>query len=161
MKVVQQTDANMLVGTTRVDSQGKDGEQLVTYRITYQNGQIVDQVALQTEKVSSAVARVVTTGTRVLFANDIVQMASDMAAANGWTGDEWTALYSLWNHESGFNPNAVNSSSGACGIPQAKPCGGLSSYTVEGQISWGLNYITNRYGDPVNAWNHEQKYGWY
>src|SRR5690606_10706218 len=29
------------------------------------------------------------------------------------------------------------------------------------QIKWGLNYIEHRYGDPVRAWAHSQRTGWY
>lgn len=29
------------------------------------------------------------------------------------------------------------------------------------QISWGLNYISSRYGNPCGAWAHSQSTGWY
>ncbi|WP_254920889.1 hypothetical protein [Blastococcus mobilis] len=29
------------------------------------------------------------------------------------------------------------------------------------QISWGLGYITDRYGDTCRAWNHFQVNNWY
>ena len=86
-----------------------------------------------------------------------------MAAAYGWTGDQWNALYNLWERESGWNNQAENASSGAYGIPQALPAskmyGGTSSPTL--QIQWGLGYISQRYGSPEGAWAHEEQFGWY
>lgn len=93
-----------------------------------------------------------------------VELGRSMAAARGWTGAEFDALNKLWTRESGWNPNAVNPSSGAYGIPQALPAAQGHPYALgdaQGQIAWGLNYIAGRYGDPINAWAHETSYGWY
>lgn len=85
----------------------------------------------------------------------------------GWTESDFNCLVKLWNRESGWNPNAHNSSSGAHGIPQALPASKMSSegsdYYTNGktQIRWGLKYIKNRYGNPSNAWAHSQQKGWY
>lgn len=85
----------------------------------------------------------------------------------GWTENDFNCLVKLWNRESGWNPNAHNSSSGAHGIPQSLPASKMSSegadYYTNGktQIRWGLKYIKNRYGNPSNAWAHSQKKGWY
>ena len=73
----------------------------------------------------------------------------------------WAALDSLWIRESNWNPNSRNRYSGACGIPQALPCSKISDMSPQGQISWGLQYIQRRYGNPQNAWAHEQSFGWY
>ena len=64
----------------------------------------------------------------------------------------------LWTRESNWNPNSVNSYSGACGIPQSYPCKKIKeqqgSYDWQAQIRWGLNYIMYRYKNPCKAWNH-------
>lgn len=97
-----------------------------------------------------------------------VAMGKMMAAAHGWTGQQWNDLYALWQRESGWNNTAENPSSGAYGIPQAlpptkmplaaqKPGGSHAS----AQISWGLSYIAQRYGNPSAAWAHETSAGWY
>jgi hypothetical protein len=76
-------------------------------------------------------------------------------------GDQyWEALNQLWTRESNWNPVAL-SRSGACGIPQALPCSKITDHSPQGQISWGLQYIQARYGNPGNAWAHEVSYGWY
>lgn len=77
---------------------------------------------------------------------------------------EWEALRQLWQKESGWNPNAVNRSSGAFGIaqilPSAHPTANRNMSARE-QIEWGLNYIRNRYGSPGAAWAHSQRTNWY
>lgn len=74
-------------------------------------------------------------------------------------------LIYLWDHESGWNPNSVNKSSGACGIPQAYPCNKIKnqegSNDWKAQIRWGLNYINSRYKNPCSAWNHFKNKKWY
>lgn len=85
----------------------------------------------------------------------------------GWTENDFDCLVKLWNRESGWNPNAHNSSSGAHGIPQSLPASKMASegddYYTNGktQIRWGLKYIKNRYGTPSAAWAHSQQKGWY
>lgn len=74
----------------------------------------------------------------------------------GWPDSEWGALQRLWEGESNWNPNAVNPSSGAYGIPQILPSAhgrpvALGDY--QNQINWGLNYIKARYGTPTKALN--------
>lgn len=77
---------------------------------------------------------------------------------------EWDALYRLWQKESGWNPNAVNKSSGAFGIAQILPSAHPTAnrnMSAQEQIEWGLNYIRNRYGSPSKAWAHSQRTNWY
>jgi TP901 family phage tail tape measure protein len=95
-------------------------------------------------------------------ANQALGMA--MAAAYGWTGPEWTALNEVAMRESGWSSTAKNPTSSAYGI--AQNIGGLAGYGANGnnpavQIAWMLNYIAQRYGDPIGAWAHELTAGWY
>jgi hypothetical protein len=74
---------------------------------------------------------------------------------------------SLWQKESGWNYQASNRSSGAYGIPQALPGSKMASAGADWQtnagtqISWGLGYISSRYGNPCGAWAKSQSSGWY
>jgi hypothetical protein len=108
-----------------------------------------------------------------------VALARGMAySQHNWRGAEWTALYNLWNAESGFSNtiwgSGVHSTAGlggreaAYGIAQAKPAGKMpKAGTAEGgsdpgtQIRWGLDYIRKRYHDPLGALAHERSFGWY
>jgi cell wall-associated NlpC family hydrolase len=86
-----------------------------------------------------------------MAANYAVNLGRMMAAERGWTGAQWQALYQLWQHESGWNPNARNPFSGAAGIPQ--DITGNFHGGAAGQIRWGMNYIQGRYHSPLRAWN--------
>jgi hypothetical protein len=85
----------------------------------------------------------------------------------GWGDDQFGCLVALWNRESGWRVEALNRSSGAYGIPQALPGTKMASagpdWRTNGatQISWGLAYISARYGSPCGAWDHSQRTGWY
>ncbi len=80
-----------------------------------------------------------------------------------WGAGEWRALENIITRESGFNPYAWNASSGAGGLFQALPYSkvGVPLSDVHGQIHWGLNYISSRYGTPNNAWSFWQRNGYY
>ena len=67
----------------------------------------------------------------------------------GWGTDQEQPLITLWTNESGWNPDAVNPSSGAAGIPQ--DITGNMHGGWQGQIDWGLSYIKGRYGTPAAA----------
>lgn len=81
--------------------------------------------------------------------------------AYGWGAGQFSCLVSLWNMESGWQWDAMNPSSGAYGIPQALPADKLAAAgpdwrtSASTQVDWGLAYISNRYGTPCGAWNHE------
>lgn len=94
-------------------------------------------------------------------------IALGLVTARGWGGDQYNCLVSLWNRESGWNAFAHNKSSGAYGIPQALPGTKMASAGADWatnpatQITWGLGYITARYGTPCGAWASSQSRGWY
>jgi hypothetical protein len=94
-------------------------------------------------------------------------IAYDMVMARGWGQGEFDCLVSLWNKESHWNVYAHNASSGAYGIPQALPGDKMASAGADWatnpatQITWGLGYITNRYGTPCGAWSTSEAQGWY
>jgi len=93
-------------------------------------------------------------------------LANQMAASGyGWTGVQATCLDDLWNHESGFDAYAANPSSDARGIPQNIQgwSAGYQPGNAGQQISWGLAYISGRYGNPCAAWAFEMSHtpNWY
>jgi hypothetical protein len=94
-------------------------------------------------------------------------IAYEMVLARGWGEDQFACLVALWNKESGWRVNAYNAGSGAYGIPQSLPGSKMASVGADWetnpatQITWGLNYIGGRYGDPCGAWAHSESVGWY
>ncbi|MFB8772417.1 aggregation-promoting factor C-terminal-like domain-containing protein [Streptomyces broussonetiae] len=82
-------------------------------------------------------------------------------------GDQWTCFSNIVDHESSWNYQAVNPSSGAYGLFQALPGSKMSSVGSDWQtnpatqIKWGLNYMNERYGSPCGAWDFWQANHWY
>ncbi len=122
-----------------------------------------------TSKKTTTTKKKNTTATKKVVYNvgELQSYAHNLVISYGWSEYDYECLIKLWNRESGWNPNAVNKKSGACGIPQSLPCNKMASegsdYKTNGktQIRWGLKYIKNRYGSPSGAWAHSQQKGWY
>jgi hypothetical protein len=99
-------------------------------------------------------------------AGEAQQIAYQMLQARGWGDDQFSCLVSLWNKESHWSTTAGNAS-GAYGIPQALPGSKMASAgpdwqtNATTQITWGLGYITARYGTPCGAWAHSVAMNWY
>ena len=93
---------------------------------------------------------------------DVKEYAASLVAA-----DQWGCLDALFQRESGWNPAAMNKSSGAFGIPQALPGSkmasdrrGLADQPAP-QVRWGVSYINGRSGSPCGASAHSESHGWY
>jgi len=75
---------------------------------------------------------------------------------------QFQCFSNIVEHESGWNMNAMNASSGAYGLFQALPASKYSSAGSDWQtnpatqIRWGLNYMNSRYGSPCGAWSFWQ-----
>jgi hypothetical protein len=133
--------------------------------------QVAKAKAAQVAKAKAAAARAATVkaakAAAKLTTGTPQQIAQAMLTGYGWSGSQFPYLYQLWFHESGWNPNAQNLSSGAYGIPQALPGSQMASAGSDWrtnpatQIKWGLNYIQSRYGSPAGAWAHELANNWY
>jgi phage-related protein len=127
---------------------------------------LANAIALQQAAAAKAAAAAFT-GSGGASGGIIQAMFATMAAAKGWTGAELTALLEVEAREAGFNITATNPTSGAYGLAQF--INGASEYaqyggnstTAQGQITGMLNYIQQRYGDPIAAEQHEVNYGWY
>lgn len=80
------------------------------------------------------------------------------AALQAWGSRHLHAFENLISRESGFDPDARNGASGACGLFQAYPCSKIlkdcPDLNVDCQIRWGITYITKRYQHAGNAWRH-------
>jgi TP901 family phage tail tape measure protein len=89
------------------------------------------------------------------------------AAKKGWTGAQWNALNYVEEREAGYSLTATNPSSGAYGMaqfingPSEYAQYGGNSTTAAGQAVAMVNYIAQRYGNPVAAAAHERAFNWY
>lgn len=92
------------------------------------------------------------------------QLAINMGHADWTTGQYWSDWVSLWNQESGWSITAANPSSNARGIAQNINGYNTTDYiagNAVSQITWGINYIAGRYGNPSAAEAHERANNWY
>jgi Tfp pilus assembly protein PilV len=69
----------------------------------------------------------------------------------------------LIRRESGCNPNAINRSSGACGVAQELPCGKSGCALGDGacQVRWMNGYVLNRYKSWAAAVQFHNRNNWY
>ncbi|MFK4098820.1 transglycosylase SLT domain-containing protein [Streptomyces sp. NPDC019531] len=95
-----------------------------------------------------------------------VAQIQSMAASMVPSG-QFQCFSNIVDHESSWNYQAVNASSGAYGLFQALPGSKMSSVGSDWQtnpatqIKWGLNYMDSRYGSPCEAWSFWQANHWY
>jgi soluble lytic murein transglycosylase-like protein len=102
----------------------------------------------------SAVSRLVYTGGG--------SPAQWMAAA-GIAQSDWGYVDYIVKRESGWNPNATNRSSGACGLVQALPCSKVpgNGYNPVDNLRWGSGYASGRYGGWAGAYAFWVSHNWW
>ncbi|MCT1477081.1 lytic transglycosylase domain-containing protein [Microbacterium sp. p3-SID336] len=80
---------------------------------------------------------------------------AEWMAAAGIAQSDWQYVDYIVSRESGWNPNATNKSSGACGLVQALPCSKVpgNGYNPVDNLRWANGYATGRYGSWAGAYN--------
>jgi hypothetical protein len=99
---------------------------------------------------------------------DVEQQARQFFLSHGYSRPDWRKVDSIIERESGWDPNALNESSGAAGIAQ-KISGFGPNYSQDDpleQIRWLANYLENHvysgYGTGIDAaLAHKNATGWY
>ena len=165
----------------KVLQEGEEGIKKVTYKVKYQNDTEIEKNKIAEEVTKEPVNKIVQVSSNVVTSRsestsrgkitgtvaEYQQYARERCSAYGWSDNDFSCLVSLWNRESGWNPNTRNRSSGAYGIPQALPASKMASAgsdymtNYKTQINWGLSYINSRYGSPSSAWSYFKSNGWY
>lgn len=85
----------------------------------------------------------------------------------GFSPSEYAAIDYIVNHESSWNPQAVNPGSGAYGLPQSLPASKLASAGSDWrtnpitQLKWMRNYVNERYGGANGALSFWKAHNWY
>lgn len=88
---------------------------------------------------------------------------ADWMAAAGIAESDWAYVDYIANKESGWNPNATNASSGACGLIQAYPCSKVpgNGYDPVDNLRWADGYAVGRYGSWAGAYDFWIKNNWW
>jgi hypothetical protein len=80
---------------------------------------------------------------------------------------QFACIDKIVSHESDWDVDATNTSSGAYGLVQALPGSKMASAGTDWRpnaatrIEWGPDYMKDRYGSPCGAWSSRQAQGWY
>ena len=159
-------------GYQHVRTAGRPGEAVTTYSTLSLAGAEVQRTVVSRVVTRAPRDEVIVVGTMDPSAvkvdpGSVKATAQALLAERGWGADQFACLDSLWTKESGWRVNASNASSGAYGIPQALPGSKMASVGADWrtnpttQITWGLGYISSRYGTPCGAWDHSMATGWY
>lgn len=157
-------DADRDVGYKEVQTVGQNGQRTVTYEVEIKDGVEVSRTEIASIEIQAPVKQVEIIGSKV----------KTMPYTGGGSKTEWLAASNIpeesWGYanfmvqkESGWNPNSVNKSSGACGLAQALPCSKLgpnwSNPVVA--LNWMNGYVNGRYGGWEGAYNFWTKNRWY
>jgi len=175
-------DPNSPQGKVVIVTPGANGVLQETVQQVLNDGAVVSETVTNQTVLTAPVTQVTKTGTKPadppsssnsssapisVTPGSAQAIAQEMVAARGWDNSQFQCLVNLWNRESGWRVNASNGSSGAYGIPQALPGSKMATVGADWQtnpatqITWGLNYISGRYGTPCGAWSSFQAQGWY
>lgn len=157
-------DADKDPSYRELQSAGKPGKRTVTYEVTMHDGQEVSRAEIQNVTTEESIEEVVVVGTKPKYmAYTGGGSKSEWLAASNISEDQWGYVDWLVSKESGWNPNAVNRSSGACGLAQALPCSKVpgNPHDPVNSLNWMNGYVGGRYGSWSAAVSHSQANGWY
>lgn len=159
----QINDADHAVGYKQVQTPGATGKRTVTYEITIQNGVEVGRTEIASLTTQAPVTQVEIIGTKQpTLAYTGGGSKSDWLAASNIPAEDWGYADYIVSHESGWNPNSVNKSSGACGLAQALPCNKVpgNPYNPVDSLNWMNGYV-NKYGGWAGAYSFWSVNRWY
>ncbi len=163
-RVEQIKDADRPSNYKMTQTAGVDGKRSVTYEVEVRNGQEVARTEIASIITQQPQNQVEVIGTKPLY----------LPYTGGGSKTEWLAASNIpqesWGYadfmvtkESGWNPNAINKSSGACGLAQALPCSKVPGDPMNpiDSLNWMNGYVNGRYGGWQGAYNFWNANHWY
>lgn len=171
---VTQSDKVYCDGESKTVSKGVKGESVTFVMTTTREGadDLVKELntLVVTEPVDEVIAKCMKrvipsggSGNVSAGSGKVSGTKQDWLSAAGIPEDQWDSADKLIQRESSWNPNAVNKSSGACGLVQALPCSKLGPNWNDPVVAlkWGQKYVVGRYGSWDSALAHSYSHGWY
>lgn len=116
-------DGDREIGYREVRTSGVVGSKTVTYEVLIQNGKEVSRKEIANIVTKQPTEQVELVGVKpkwLPYTGGGVK--TDWLRSSGIAESDWGYVDYIITKESGWNPNALNSSSGACGLAQALPC---------------------------------------
>ncbi len=143
-------DANRESGYREVKQAGVVGKRSVTYEVEMKGGEEISR-----KEVASIIVEEPKTQVEVIGVKNTAMpytgggTKSDWLAASNIPQESWGYADFMVQKESGWNPNALNKSSGACGLAQALPCSKLGPNWSDPVVAlnWMNGYVNGRYYD--------------
>ena len=187
---VQKEDDSLPAGTTKVQTEGVNGVVESTNLVTRNGDAVVSTNTISKYVKTAPVDKVVLVGTKKATAKKstsgssslnsasssigtttpvgaMQQWAHDYLLSNGYSEADFTATVFIINHESGWQVNSSNPSSGAYGLPQALPGSKMASAgsdwrtNYQTQLKWFFSYCNSRYGSIQGAYSFWRSHRWY
>jgi uncharacterized protein YabE (DUF348 family) len=157
-------DADQNYGYKAVQTAGVNGSKNVTYEVDIRDGQEVGRTeiaSIVTVQPSSQV-EIIGAKARILPYTGGGTKTEWLSQSNVPT-DNWGIADYIVGRESGWNPNATNQRSGACGLAQALPCSKVpgNPYNPIDSLNWMNGYVNSRYGGWQGAYDYWQTHGNY
>jgi len=157
-------DADRTIGYKQVQTAGVEGKRTVTYEVTVQNGTEVSRTEIASITLAAAEKQVEIIGSKQpTLPYTGGGSKTEWLAASNIAQSDWGYADYIVGRESGWNPNAVNKSSGACGLAQALPCNKVpgNPYNPVDSLNWMNGYAVGRYGSWQAAYNFWLLNHWY
>ena len=166
------TEKVILKGTKTEVIQGVSNKVLQAEALLAQQKKVEEQAqaeASKTAEPSSTEAKTeAQTNTEVnQAAKPVTGTKTDWMKAAGIPESDWHYVDYIISHESGWDPNAVNVSSGATGLPQSLPGNKMATMGEDWatnpvtQLKWANWYATSRYGSWAQAYNAWKTQNWW
>lgn len=158
-------DADKDEGFREIKEAGEKGKKDVVYEVEMRNGQEISRTKISEVETKKAKKQVEIVGIKKKGPSKYVGGGSkdEWLRASGIPEQYWAYVDSIVSRESGWNPNATNASSGACGLAQALPCSKVpgNGYNPVDSLRWMNGYVNGRYGGWAGAYNFWQANHWY
>ena len=163
-EVQQIQNADQEVGYKQIQTPGVAGQRNATYEIEIRDGQEVNRTEIASIVTTPSVKQIEVIGVKpksLPYTGGGTK--TEWLAASNISADDWGYADFMVSHESGWNPNSVNASSGACGLAQALPCSKVpgNPYDPIDSLNWMNSYVNGRYGGWANAYNWWVAHRWY
>ncbi|MGW0554700.1 aggregation-promoting factor C-terminal-like domain-containing protein [Streptomyces sp. NPDC002926] len=167
--LTQQADAQAAAADAAAKKSAEEAARISAAKVAEAKKEAAEEKAEQEREAKAARA-----------SRDSVREASTFSAKSSYSvaevqaiarqmipADQFQCFSNIVDHESSWNYQAQNASSGAYGLVQALPGSKMSSAGADWQtnpatqIKWGLNYMNSRYDSPCGAWSFWQANNWY
>ncbi|HEU4831008.1 MAG TPA: G5 domain-containing protein, partial [Candidatus Saccharimonadales bacterium] len=157
-------DADREVGYHEVRTIGEEGSRTVTYEVVIKDGEEVSRTEIASITIKQPKKQVEIIGTKVnVMPYTGGGSKTEWLAASNIPEDSWGYVDFMVGRESSWNPNAINVSSGACGLAQALPCSKVpgNPYDPVNSLNWMNGYVNGRYGGWQGAYDFWVANRWY